>query len=127
MTRVAMKMDELRQEMEACRKEADDDARRLKDSYSALEKLHLQYRGLHAREREMADQVIAEWALSEDEGKRFDALALIDTFKIGSAVVALQKLATRLAVSEAPSAPYELEKVVRMVSKLLGGPGTERS
>jgi len=120
-------MDEFRQEMEAFRKEADDEARRRKDSYSALDKLHSLYRNLDAREREMADQVIADWALSEDEGKRFDALALIDTFSIATAGATLQKLANRLAVSGAPSAPYELEKVVRIVSRLLGGPATDGS
>ncbi len=45
----------------------------------------------------MADQVLAEWALSEDEKVRFDGLALIDDFPIATAIPALQKLAKRLA------------------------------
>ncbi len=53
----------------------------------------------------MADQVLAEWALSEDEKVRFDGLALIDDFPIATAIPALQKLAKRLA-SLATLAPH---------------------
>jgi len=66
----------------------------------------------------MADQVLTEWVLSKDEGVRFDALALIDDFKILKAIPALQKLATRLVSSSAPSAPYELQKVDRVIGDL---------
>jgi len=66
----------------------------------------------------MADQVLAEWVLAEDEKVRFDALALIADFKIGSAVPALRTLARRLAWSPAPGAPYELKKVDRILGVL---------
>ena len=66
----------------------------------------------------MADQVLAEWALSDDEALRFDALALIDDFKIANEIPVLQKLANRLASSSAPGALYELQKVDRILKDL---------
>jgi hypothetical protein len=72
------------------------------------------YRKFDAEERRMADQVLTEWVLSEDENVRFDALALIDDFKIARAVPALKALAGRLASSRAPGAPHELQKLDRI-------------
>ena len=66
----------------------------------------------------MADQVLAEWVLSDDQGLRFDALALIDAFKIANETPVLQKLASRLASSSAPGAPYKLRKVDRILKDL---------
>ena len=72
----------------------------------------------------MADQMLAEWALSEDENIRFDALALIDEFKIVSVTPALQKLASRLASSKAPGAAHEMSKIKRIESGLSGDRST---
>ena len=47
----------------------------------------------------MADQVLAEWVVSEDPDMRFDAQALIRKFKIVEAIPALRQLAKRLASS----------------------------
>jgi len=69
----------------------------------------------------MADLVLTEWVQSEDENVRFDALALIDGFRIAKAMPALRALAGRLASSDAPGAPYELQKVDRIL-RGLGGP-----
>jgi hypothetical protein len=113
-----MNLYEFRQEMESYRRSVDEEARALKHSYLALEKLHALYRRFDAVERRMADQVLAEWALSDDEGLRFDALALIDDFKVTTAAAALQLLAGRLALSTAPGAPYELERVDRILEDL---------
>jgi len=43
----------------------------------------------------MANQVLANWALSEDENLRFVALSLIEDFKISDATPAVQTLASR--------------------------------
>ena len=106
-----MTLDEFRLEMASYRRSADDDAMSLRDSQIALEKLSGLYKKFDAAERRMADQVLSEWVLSEDEGLRFDALALIDEFKIDTAISALHELAARLVSSAEPSAPYELKKV----------------
>ena len=90
----------------------------LKDSYLALERLLRFYQKLDPAEQRMADQVIAEWVLSGDENVRFDALALVDQFRIGAAMSALGTLSTRLASSASPSAPYEHQKVARILLEL---------
>jgi hypothetical protein len=117
-----MNLQQFRQEMESYRRSVDEEARALKDSYLALDRLHALYRRFDAAERRMADQVLTEWALSDDEGLRFDALALIDDFKVEAATGALKSLAGRLASSTAPGAPYELQKVDRILRDLGGRP-----
>lgn len=113
-----MTLDAFRVGMASYRRAADDDAKSLKDPYVTLERLRALYMKFDDRERQMADQVLGEWALSEDEGLRFDALALIDELKIGAAVPTLNELAARLASRAEPSAPYELKKVRRIVAGL---------
>ena len=120
-----MTLDEFRLEMASYRRSADDDATWLKDSQIALEKLSGLYRKFDAAERRMADQVLSEWVSSEDEGLRFDALALIDEFKIDTAISALHELAARLVLSTEPSAPYELKKVQKIIPGL-GALGSAR-
>jgi hypothetical protein len=121
-----MNLHEFRQEMESYRRSVDEEARALKDSYLALDRLHALYGRFDAVERTMADQVLTEWALSDDEGRRFDALALIDDFKVTAAAAALKLLAGRLASSTAPGAPYELQKVDRILEDLKGWPHAGR-
>lgn len=113
-----MTLDEFRLEMASYRRSVDDEAKVLKSPYVALEKLRALYDKFDNAERRMANEVLSEWALSEDEGLRFDALALIDELKIAMVAPALNELATRLASSDAPSAPYELKKVLRILALL---------
>lgn len=115
-----MKLEEFQNLMESYWRAVDEEGKSLKDSYIALDRLHSLYRKFDAKEQLMADQVLAEWALSEDENVRFDALALIDDFKITTAMPALNTLAGRLASSSAPGAPYELQKVDRILRNLDG-------
>lgn len=117
---MAMKLDEFRREMEEYRRDVDEEARSLKDSYLALERLQTLYRKFDADQREMADRVLAEWVVSGDEKVRFDALALIDEFRIASGITALRELADRLTTSGAPGAPYELQKVQRIMRSIAG-------
>jgi len=74
----------------------------LKDPFVVVEKLHALYQKFSADERNMADRVIAEWVLENDEIRRWDALALIDNLKIVRAVPALRALEKRLAQSIGP-------------------------
>lgn len=113
-----MNLDGFRQQMESYRCSVDEEARALKDSYIALDWLHTLYRNLDSEERAMADQVLTEWVLSNDEGLRFDAMALIDEFKITTAAPALQDLSRRLVSIDSPGAPYELQKVDRILKGL---------
>jgi len=115
-----MNLDEFRLQMAAYRQAADEEAMSLKDSYLALDRLHSLYRKFDDEERVMANQVLAEWALSDDEKVRFDALALIDDFKIKTAIPALHELVARLASIHTPGAPYEQQKVNRIIRDLSG-------
>jgi hypothetical protein len=113
-----MNLDEFRREMATYRQAVDREAQALKDPYHALDLLRTLYEKFDTEERAMADQVIAEWALSEDENTRFDARVLIGEFKIRSALLALEKLVMRLAASKAVGAPNELELVNRLIADL---------
>jgi hypothetical protein len=62
-----MRLAEFRLLLESHRREVDDEAMSLKDSYLALARLNALYQKFDAEERAMADQVLAEWAVSEDE------------------------------------------------------------
>ena len=56
----------------------------------------------------MADQVPAEWVVSEDPGMRYDARALIRKFEIVEAIPALQQRASALRRVRAVGAPGEV-------------------
>jgi hypothetical protein len=116
-----MNLDEFRREMATYRQAVDREAHALKDTYRALVLLRGLYERFDAAERAMADQVIAEWALSDDENTRFDARVLIHDFKIRSALPALKRVATRLAASTTVRASNELELVNRLIADLTCG------
>jgi hypothetical protein len=113
-----MTLDELRRQMEAFRRAVEREARAFKDPNEALVQLRALYERFDVEERELADMVLAEWALSDDEGIRFEAMVLIDEFKIRTARHSLLHLATRLSHSDAPGAPFELQKIQRILGRL---------
>ena len=115
-----MNLDEFRQQMAAYRRTVDEEAMSLKDSYLALDRLRALYQKFDTQERAMADQVLAEWTLSDDEKVRFDALVLIDDYRIETSIPALRQLATRLESTNDPGAPYEQQKVNRIIQDIIG-------
>lgn len=117
---MTMMLEQLREQMASYRRSANEQASALKDAHHALERLRALYLRFDADERALADEVITEWASSDDENLRFDALTLIDEFRITRAAGALSTLAARLAGSAAPGAPFELRKVQRIVETLRG-------
>jgi hypothetical protein len=117
-----MILEDLRKRMMACRQAADEQASELKDPYLALAMLSDFYRQLETDEGGMASVVLCEWALSDDEALRFDALAMIDEFEVAAALPALQQLLKRLGSSSAPGAFYETQKVKRILARLSKGP-----
>jgi hypothetical protein len=90
----------------------------LKDSYLTLQRLAALYEDLRVDDRELADRILCEWALSENEGLRFDAEALIRKFSIKTAVPTLETLEQRLAHSTGAGAPYERRKVEELIALL---------
>lgn len=103
------------------------EARTLVDSgrqpYAPIEQLSALYLTLDAEDRVVADGLIAADLDSVDSGVRYDAMWLIREFAISSAVPALHKLAGRLASSSEVGAPFEVEKVERLIRGLVG-PGS---
>jgi hypothetical protein len=98
-------------------RESDD----LKDPFIAMERISGLYRALGPSERAIADQVLAEWVLSDDEAKRFDALALVRELGVTKAAPALRALIDSLESRDDPGAAFEREKVDTVLSEL----GTE--
>ncbi|MBI5779630.1 MAG: hypothetical protein HZA49_09285 [Planctomycetes bacterium] len=94
------------------------DAESAKDSPRATINLMENYKSLDTGRRLLADQIIAEWITSKDDGKRFDALALVEKFNIRSALPQLRALEVDLKNRTGPDAYYQLEKVRRKIKKL---------
>jgi hypothetical protein len=73
---------------------------------------------LSEQERAVIDHLLAEQLASDDGSIRFDALALIDEFRITSALPALRQLAMRLETERDWQAPFERKKVIRIIDQL---------
>jgi hypothetical protein len=106
-----MTLEDFRTRMNSFWESANREADELKDPIRALELLSRLYRNLDVAERALADRVLAEWALSDDEAKRFVAVALIREFEVVSGAPELCLLISGLAGSDDPGAPFEREKV----------------
>jgi len=91
----------------------DADARVSKDSQRAVPELIRLLGTVNPDDRHEADEVVIQWALGTDTARQFDALALIDHFKIVSALPALRDLARRFEAADGPSAPYDWAKINR--------------
>lgn len=104
--------------MNAYRQDAVAYAESQKEMQLVSERLGRLYKKFDADERLMADQIVGEWILSDDESIRFDAMDLIEDFKIVSATSALSLLADRLTTSKSPGAPFERKKIERILLEL---------
>jgi len=84
------------------------------------------YDSLDASERLIADDLIVEWVMSDDPGRRYVGLGLVARFGIRNAVPSLTELLNRLDEAEDPSAPYDAAKINRILQQFdaaqLGGP-----
>lgn len=90
-----------------------------RDLQSVLEYAEQLYDSLAPGERQEADRILSTWLQTGDEARRFDAEWLIEKFCIRSAIPSLRQLAQSLAVSPEPGGVYELEKVARILQRLL--------
>ena len=94
--------------------------------YAPIEELSALYRRLDAQEKVVVDGLIAADLDSEDSGVRYDAMWLIREFAIRSAVPGLRSLSGRLVPSAEAGAPFELQKVERLIRELSGPATAER-
>jgi len=92
-----MTLDEFRLRLESFRFDVDE--QNPKNPMARVMALIELYRSFDSQERLFANEVLAEWVLSECEIDRYDALALIREFKIGSVNTALNELRQRLLAS----------------------------
>ena len=113
-----MTVDEVRRQMDVWWRDTDSAAIAAKDSQRTTLALLALVRGMEPEERAMADVVIGEWLLSTEERKGFDALAVIDEIGMQSAVSKLRLLRSQLVAKRDPRAPFELEKVRRLLARL---------
>jgi hypothetical protein len=93
-------------------------AQESKQSQDALLSATARYRGLSTDQRLIVDELFVEQLVSHDEATRFIALALIEDFKISSALPALRRLGDWLEAQPWPGAPYEWAKVNRIIALL---------
>jgi hypothetical protein len=120
-----MTFDDFREGMNSFWEAANRRARELKDPIYALERTASMYARLEREDRDHADRVFSEWLLSEDEAKRYVAVALIREFRVATAAPALRELVLKLRDSDDPGAPFEREKVEHLLSELdADGTGT---
>lgn len=104
---------------EELRSALDREACDQKNSQLVLHQLSDEYQSLTPRDQKVVDRVLAEWASSSDEAKRFDAIALIREHEIASAIPALREVAHALLRSKEPGAPFEIAKIERVIGKLV--------
>lgn len=116
-----LRLDEFRSRLESWWSEKDAAAIASKDSARATRELIAAIREMGPDERRFAEQVIAEWLLSNDEGRRFDALAAVRELEIQSAVPALRELEGRLGGAVEPGALFERNRVRAIRTSLAVG------
>lgn len=116
-----MSFEEFRQQMDVCLGDAIQEAGAAKEMTLVLDRLKALYSRFDEQERAIADEVIGEWVLSNDESRRYVADALISTLRIVRALPALHILLSRLKQSGELGAPYEASKVGATIAELTTG------
>ena len=111
-------MDRFRDMMEERWREFEHDASTLREGNLATVLGKAWYRSLGSTERSLADQVLGAWILGGTSGQQFDALALIQEFRIRSAEQALYQLAMELDHTSGPEAKSLGNKVQRVIDAL---------
>lgn len=90
-----------------------------KDSQGAVPELFELYKSLDPVERNAANADLFAALRVGTEGQRYDALAIINEFRVRQALDHLRELAVRLQVESSPGAPFELAKVERIIGRLM--------
>jgi hypothetical protein len=101
--------------LEAMWARANREAQASKASNRVLDEMKDFYRRSEANDRAVVDGVLALWVVSGESAQRSDALALIDEFRVRSALPALKADRLRLAYSVGPAVPHDIEQLDRMI------------
>lgn len=92
-----------------------------RNEVDATDELSHLYTELHSTDQRAIDDLLAEWLLSVDEVKRYDALALVRRHDIDSALPALRRL---VDVAQADTSPRGAD-LLDHVSRVLGSLGKD--
>ena len=96
--------------------------RQSKAAPGAIIELFERYAELDPAGRAEANEAIFEALREGDEGKRWDALAIINEFRLQEAIPDLRALSARLQFDDSPGAPFEVAKIDRLLKKLQAAP-----
>lgn len=113
-----MNQDEWRKTIGDWWSEIDAQALASKDSQAATLLLLERFRELNEDTMPVAAAVLGEWVLSTNSRQRFDALAVVQEFRLVSAVSQLRELESRLSVIAGPEALFEAKKVRALLALL---------
>jgi hypothetical protein len=113
-----MTLDDFRREMEAYRQDVHKEGWDLKDSVHAWDRLEVLYRRFDAEERAIADQVISEWILSDNDSASHDGWVLARRCHIKSAIPAIEELVRRIASSRDPRVHGWLDTISRALEDI---------
>jgi hypothetical protein len=89
-----------------------------KQSQEATIRLESFYRDLDEEDRAVVDEALADCVVHGDEGRRFDAVALIREFEIRSALAALRERLAALPDGSDGSVGAERAKLERVIAGL---------
>jgi hypothetical protein len=111
-----------RAEFESFHERLAADAARSKLSEAVITDVQSFYERLDEADRKVVDGVLADWQISGDEARRFDAGALIDLLQIRSALPAVRSALEALKEAEGWRVPYDREVLERTIAKLESPP-----
>jgi hypothetical protein len=112
--------------MRSYRDEVRAEALRSKVPFEENKAMRKLYEKFDDAERLLADEVVAEWVLSEDSNLMHTALVMISELEIRSTLPTLEELENRLPLRRGPSIPYDLAMVARIKAKLKMAPPAPR-
>ena len=115
---LAVSRDTIREYWATYRDRADIERVAAKSSPSVVLDLIELYRTLSSEQRNDIDALLAEQLNSDDATIRFDSMAVIQEFKIRSAVPGLVELTVRLEGQAGPQARNELAKTRALIDEL---------
>jgi muramidase (phage lysozyme) len=96
----------------------DAEARASKDSQGASLRMLAFYSELASSDRRVVDAVLKRWVGDGSEAPRYDALTVIDEFRIRSALPALRARWVSLQGAFGSSVPTDRTKLVRIMNRL---------
>jgi hypothetical protein len=103
----------------------ETDSRDYQQNILRAKRMGAPYEKFDAEERRLADEILSEWLLSDDNRVRSITRWVVEDCRMVAVRPALHKLAQRLAAVATPAARSEREEVQRVLAKLSAPPASE--